>query len=50
MNTNEMLLDVKNLNVSYNSLHVLFGASIQIARGEVVVVVGRRRTGAPTRG
>ena len=41
MNTNELLLDVRNLNVSYNSLHVLFDASIQIARGEVLVVVGR---------
>lgn len=41
MNTNELLLDVKNINVSYNSLHVLFDASIQVARGEVVVIVGR---------
>lgn len=41
MNANELLLDVKNLNVSYNSLHVLFDASIQIAKGEVVVIVGR---------
>ena len=48
MNANELLLDVKNLNVSYNSLHVLFDASIQVARGEVVVVVGRNGAGKTT--
>ena len=41
MMMNDTLLDVKDLNVSYQTLHVLFDVSIEIKEGEVVVVVGR---------
>ncbi len=48
MDSNELLLDVKNLNVSYSTLHVLFDAAIDVRRGEVVVVVGRNGAGKTT--
>ena len=45
---NDAMLDVKNLNVSYQSLHVLFDASFNVKKGEVVVVVGRNGAGKTT--
>jgi ABC-type branched-subunit amino acid transport system ATPase component len=45
---NQTLLSVKDLNVSYQTLHVLFGVSIEIREGEVVVVVGRNGAGKTT--
>jgi ABC-type branched-subunit amino acid transport system ATPase component len=48
MMMNETLLDVKDLNVSYQTLHVLFDISIEIREGEVVVVVGRNGAGKTT--
>ena len=45
---NEVMLDVKNLNVSYQTLHVLFDASFKVNAGEVVVVVGRNGAGKTT--
>jgi ABC-type branched-subunit amino acid transport system ATPase component len=45
---NETLLSVKDLNVSYKTLHVLFDISIEIKEGEVVVVVGRNGAGKTT--
>jgi ABC-type branched-subunit amino acid transport system ATPase component len=48
MMMNETLLSVKDLNVSYKTLHVLFDVSIEIREGEVVVVVGRNGAGKTT--
>ena len=45
---NATLLSVKDLNVSYKTLHVLFDVSIEIREGEVVVVVGRNGAGKTT--
>ena len=44
----DVMLDVKNLNVSYQTLHVLFDASFNVKKGEVVVVVGRNGAGKTT--
>lgn len=46
--TNNELLIVKDLNVSYDKLHVLFNASLKISKGEAVVVVGRNGAGKTT--
>jgi len=46
--SNEKILSVKDLNVSYQTLHVLFDVSIEIDAGEVVVVVGRNGAGKTT--
>jgi ABC-type branched-subunit amino acid transport system ATPase component len=46
--SNEKMLSVKDLNVSYKSLHVLFDVSFEISSGEVVVVVGRNGAGKTT--
>jgi len=45
---NSRILEVTDLNVSYQKLHVLFNASIHINAGEVVVVVGRNGAGKTT--
>ncbi len=42
------LLSVNDLDVSYGKLKVLFGVSIEIKAGEVVVVVGRNGAGKTT--
>jgi ABC-type branched-subunit amino acid transport system ATPase component len=46
--SNEAILTVKDLNVSYDKLHVLFDVSLEIKDGEVVVVVGRNGAGKTT--
>jgi ABC-type branched-subunit amino acid transport system ATPase component len=46
--SNEKILSVKDLNVSYQTLRVLFGVSLEIDTGEVVVVVGRNGAGKTT--
>ena len=48
MMTNKAMLNVKDLNVSYKTLHVLFDVSLEINAGEVVVVVGRNGAGKTT--
>jgi ABC-type branched-subunit amino acid transport system ATPase component len=48
MSENNRVLQVKDLNVSYQKLRVLFDASIEISAGEVVVVVGRNGAGKTT--
>jgi len=48
MMINDALLSVKDLNVSYKTLRVLFDVSIEIRKGEVVVVVGRNGAGKTT--
>jgi branched-chain amino acid transport system ATP-binding protein len=44
----EKLLQVRELNVSYKKLKVLFQISMEIRAGEVVVVVGRNGAGKTT--
>ncbi|MBW1666691.1 MAG: ABC transporter ATP-binding protein [Deltaproteobacteria bacterium] len=46
--SNERILEVKELSVSYKTLHVLFDVSLEIQTGEVVVVVGRNGAGKTT--
>jgi len=48
MPENNRVLQVKDLNVSYQKLRVLFDASLEISAGEVVVVVGRNGAGKTT--
>ena len=45
---NDRILAVKDLNVSYQKLHVVFDVSLEISPGEVVVVVGRKGAGKTT--
>jgi len=45
---NDGILAVKDLNVSYQKLHVVFDVSLEISPGEVVVVVGRNGAGKTT--
>jgi ABC-type branched-subunit amino acid transport system ATPase component len=46
--TNDKILTVKDLNISYQKLHVVFDVSLEINPGEVVVVVGRNGAGKTT--
>ena len=46
--SNDKILSVRDLNVSYQTLHVLFDVSLDIEEGEVVVVVGRNGAGKTT--
>jgi ABC-type branched-subunit amino acid transport system ATPase component len=48
MATNDNILTVNDLNVSYQKLHVVFDISLEISSGEVVVVVGRNGAGKTT--
>ncbi len=45
---NGTILGVKDLNVSYQKLRVLFDVSLEVAAGEVVFVVGRNGAGKTT--
>jgi len=46
--SDDKILKVKDLNVSYQKLHVVFDVSLEISPGEVVVVVGRNGAGKTT--
>jgi len=46
--TDEKMLSVEDLSVSYQKLRVLFDVSLEINAGEVVVVVGRNGAGKTT--
>lgn len=46
--SNRAILRVRDLNVSYQNLHVLFDAALEVNEGEVVVVVGRNGAGKTT--
>src|SRR4030042_771337 len=46
--TDGKLLEVKNLDVSYKKLKVLFQISLEIRSGEVIVLVGRNGAGKTT--
>lgn len=48
MSDNQRVLKVKDLNVSYQKLRVLFDVCIEVSPGEVVVVVGRNGAGKTT--
>jgi branched-chain amino acid transport system ATP-binding protein len=48
VNLNGQLLEVRDLDVSYKKLKVLFQISLKIHPGEVVVVVGRNGAGKTT--
>jgi len=45
---NQKLLEVNMLNVSYGHLKVLFDISLQVEKGEVVILVGRNGAGKTT--
>ena len=45
---NEKILTVRDLNVSYHKLRVLFEVSFEVSTGEVVFVVGRNGAGKTT--
>ena len=47
-NTMETLLQVTDLHTYYGSSHVLFGISLEVRRGEVVVLLGRNGAGKTT--
>jgi branched-chain amino acid transport system ATP-binding protein len=42
-----MLLEVQGINTYYGLSHILFDVSIQVDRGEVVVLLGRNGAGRP---
>jgi len=48
MTDNGKLLEIRNLDVSYGNLAVLFDVSVHVERGEVVVLVGRNGAGKTT--
>lgn len=48
MNNSETMLDVRNLNAWYGSAHILFDVGMQLARGEVVALLGRNGAGKST--
>ena len=43
-----MLLEVKDINTYYGISHILFDVSLQVAKGEVVCVLGRNGVGKTT--
>ena len=44
----EKILEVKDLDVSYQKLRILFQVSLDVDAGEVAVVVGRNGAGKTT--
>ena len=47
-NKNQTILEVENLDVSYQKLRILFEVSMNVQAGEVAVVVGRNGAGKTT--
>jgi branched-chain amino acid transport system ATP-binding protein len=43
-----MILDVKDMNTFYGTSHILFDVSLQVARGELVCLLGRNGAGKTT--
>jgi branched-chain amino acid transport system ATP-binding protein len=43
-----MLLELKNINTYYGISHILFDVSLQVAKGEVVCILGRNGVGKST--
>ena len=48
MTDNKTLLEVKNLDISYGNLAVVFAVSLFVKKGEIVVLVGRNGAGKTT--
>lgn len=48
MHNSEQLLELDKLNASYGAVQVLYGASLAVARGDVVCLVGRNGVGKST--
>ena len=48
VNSNSTIIKVENLRKRYDSLEVLKGISLEIARGEVVAIVGPSGAGKTT--
>lgn len=48
MNTNNILLEVKNVNVYYGGIHALKDVSFQIHQGEIVTLIGSNGAGKTT--
>ncbi len=48
MVTNEILLEIKNLHVSYGAIKAIKGISLQVRRGEVVTILGANGAGKTT--
>jgi len=48
MISNEILLDIKDLHVSYGAIAAIKGISIQVKRGEVVTILGANGAGKTT--
>ncbi len=48
MVNNEILLDIKNLEVSYGAIAAIKGISLQVRRGEVVTILGANGAGKTT--
>ena len=48
MSSGEMLLDIKDLEVSYGSIAAIKGISLQVAKGEIVTILGANGAGKTT--
>ena len=48
MSSGEVLLDIKDLEVSYGSIAAIKGISLQVAKGEVVTILGANGAGKTT--
>ena len=48
MVNNEILLDIKDLHVSYGAVSAIKGISLQVRRGEVVTILGANGAGKTT--
>jgi ABC-type branched-subunit amino acid transport system ATPase component/ABC-type branched-subunit amino acid transport system permease subunit len=46
--TDEAFVDVRNVNASYGHVQILFGVDLQVARGEVVALLGTNGAGKST--
>ena len=48
MVNNEILLDIKDLHVSYGAIAAIKGISLQVRRGEVITILGANGAGKTT--